>query len=73
MPVNASDALADCGIDLDDGDVLTDVIIVGRVLRLDGPASVLVGISPGTDRVVQVGLVTAATRIIDTGWESGEE
>lgn len=53
----------DIDMELDDGDILTDVVVIAKVSRLDGPTTV------GTDGITKLGLVTAANRIISGDWE----
>lgn len=55
------------GPSLDDGDVVTDVIVLARVMRADdeGPKSALtIHTSTEMDPFVQVGLIETARRVI---------
>lgn len=58
---------------LDEGDVVTDVIIISRVMRADnGPRSALtIHVSEDIDPFVQVGLITTAAQVI--GGDFGDE
>jgi hypothetical protein len=69
--VKLKDALAtlDIDMDLDDGDMLTDVLVIAKVSRLDGPTSVLQAATEGTDEITRLGLVAAAHRSIAAHWE----
>jgi hypothetical protein len=60
------------GLDLEDGDVIADVMVLARVVRLDGPgkAVLVVGASDHTDYIVQLGLLAAAN---DAAGEADEE
>lgn len=49
------------GPDLDDGEVVTDVLIISRVMRADMEASILFRhASRGMDAIVELGLLNAA-------------
>lgn len=59
----------DIEFDLDDGDMLTDVLVIAKVSRLDGDTTVLHATTQGTDGLTKLGLVTAAQRVISSRWE----
>lgn len=58
----------DIEFELDDGDMLTDVLVVAKVSRLDGPTTVVHAATTGTDGITALGLVTAAQKIISDDW-----
>lgn len=60
----------DIDMELDDGDMLTDVLVIAKVSRLDGPTTILHASTVGTDGITKLGLVTAANRIISGDWET---
>lgn len=60
----------DIDMELDDGDMLTDVLVIAKVSRLDGPTTILHASTTGTDGITKLGLVTAANRIISGDWQS---
>lgn len=60
----------DIEFDLDEGDILTDVLVIAKVSRLDGPTTVLHATSEGTDSITKLGLITAAQDIIRSQWEA---
>lgn len=49
----------------EDGDLLTDVVIVARISRPDGATSVLYECSRGTDVVTRMGLLRCGQQIED--------
>lgn len=59
----------DIDFDLDDGDMLTDVLVIAKVSRLDGPTTIVHATTDGTDGITALGLVTAANSIIGGDWE----
>lgn len=59
----------DIEFDLDEGDMLTDVLVIAKVSRLDGDTSVLQAATEGTDEITRLGLVAAAHRTIASHWE----
>lgn len=65
------DALAtlDIEFDIEDDDMLTDVLVIAKVSRLDGPTTVVHAATEGTDGITALGLVTAANSIIGGDWE----
>lgn len=65
---DALDSL-DIEFDLDDGDMLTDVLVIAKVSRLDGPTTIVHATTQGTDGITALGLVTAANSIISGDWE----
>lgn len=60
----------DIEFELDDGAMVTDVIVVAKVSRIDGPTTIVHASTEGTDGITKLGLVTAAARIISGDWES---
>ena len=62
----------DFDIELGDGDLVTDVLVIAKVVRLDGPTTILHAATSGTDGITKLGLVTAASRVISSHWESYE-
>jgi hypothetical protein len=56
-------------LDLEDADLVSDVLVVAKVSTTDGGTTIAIGASDGMDWVTQLGLVTAAARIIDSGFE----
>ena len=63
------------GPELEDGDVITDVVIISRVMRPDQKASSLVWhASEQTDAIVQLGLMSAAKMLMEAGYmEDGDD
>jgi hypothetical protein len=63
------------GPGLEDGDVVTDVIIVSRVMRADnGPKSALtIHVSEDIDPFVQVGMIETARTVIGTDFSEDDE
>lgn len=59
----------DIEFELDEGDMVTDVVVIAKVSRLDGPTTVLQAATEGTDSITKLGLVTAAASAIGSGWE----
>lgn len=59
----------DIEFDLDEGDLVTDVLVLAKVQRLDGPSTVLHATSEGTDSVTTLGLLAAGGKVIGSGWE----
>lgn len=59
----------DIEFDLDDGAILTDVLVIAKVSRLDGDTTVVYASTDGTDGITKLGLVTAAQRVISGDWE----
>ena len=59
----------DIEFELDDGDMLTDVLVIAKVSRIDGPTTILHATTEGTDGITKLGLVTAAQRLISGKWE----
>lgn len=57
---------------LADGDMLTDVLVIAKVSRLDGPTTIVHATTVGTDGITKLGLVTAANEIIKGNWERFE-
>jgi hypothetical protein len=58
----------DIEFDLDDGDMLTDVLVIAKVARLDGPTTVVHASTQGSDGLTVLGMVTAAQNIISADW-----
>lgn len=63
------------GPELEDGDVVTDVIILSRVMRADnGPKSALtIHVSEEIDPFVQVGMVETARQVIGADFGDCED
>lgn len=63
------------GPELEEADVITDVVIISRVMRPDRKASALVWhASEQTDAIVQLGLMSAAKMLMEAGYlEDGED
>lgn len=59
----------DIEFELGEGDMLTDVLVIAKVARLDGPTTILHATTVGTDGITKLGLVTAANEIIKGNWE----
>lgn len=73
-----SDALAALTYEadeLDDDEVLSDVVVVGRVTRLgDGRNTVTLARTAGSDVVTLLGLLAAARQITDSGdWDQVDD
>ena len=68
-------ALFDYDVDTEDDETVTDVIIIAKVGRINGPPTVIVALSNGTDVVTQLGLLAAAQQINEQGadWEQQSE
>lgn len=49
--------------------MVTDVLVIAKVVRLDGPATILHAATTGTDGLTRLGLVTAAKTVISSHWE----
>jgi hypothetical protein len=56
-------------LDLEDTDLVSDFVVLAKVANEDGGASIAIGASDGMDWITQLGIVTAASRIIDSGFE----
>lgn len=65
-------ATLDLDMEIDEGDLVTDVLVIAKVVRLDGPTTVLHASTTGTDGITKLGLVTAAGEVIRGHWESYE-
>jgi cobalamin biosynthesis protein CbiD len=59
-------------LDLEDADLVSDVLVVAKVSTTDGGTTIAIGASDGMDWVTQLGLVAAASRVINTGFEQPE-
>ena len=73
--VDVTEALAGLTVDLEmlDGDVITDAVVIARVQRVDAPAAVILATSQGTDVVVRLGLIASAQQIeAGTPWDQRE-
>jgi 4-aminobutyrate aminotransferase-like enzyme len=53
-----------------EGDIITDLVIIGKVASTQGMPSVLVTTSPGCDVVTQLGLIESAKAIATKTWET---
>lgn len=62
----------DLELELDNGALVTDVLVVAKVQRFNGATTVVHCVTEGTDWVTAMGLVTAAHRAVTTmeGYES---
>ena len=63
-------AIGDHGIvlDLDDRDIITDVIVLARVMRMGDPpgsSGLVIGTSQGVDEIVQRGMLSLAQSMGD--------
>jgi len=58
-------------IDLNDGDIVLDMVVLARVVRLDSPGrtNVCISMTEQTDSVVLVGLLESAKQITVEGWD----
>lgn len=57
----------------DNGDYVTDVMVLARVVSHDGErlqGSLLISEAEQTDSIIQSGMLTAAQAIINSGWVS---
>lgn len=54
-------------LDIDDGDMVTDVVILAKNVMADGEVSLIIGKSEATSWLEQLGLVYAASDIIRQG------
>lgn len=62
----------DWQISIIDGDIVTDIIVIARVIRLDsepGKSTIVNVSSDHTDGIVASGMLHIATRIIESGWD----
>lgn len=61
-------------VDIDDDETVTDVIIIAKVSRIEGPPTVIVAHSNGSDSVTQLGLLAAAQQVSNClgDWEERE-
>jgi hypothetical protein len=60
-------------IELDQGDMITDVVVLARISRTDGSTTLGLAISEGTSWLDQYGLVKAAGNVLDSaGWDSDD-
>lgn len=55
--------LADIDVDLDDGDIITDAVIVSAVSNVDSGLRLSIQILPGTSWITAIGLLVAAADI----------
>jgi hypothetical protein len=60
------DAL-DVTLDLEDGDMVTDAVVLAKCVTADGQVNLLIGKSDATSWLEQLGLVYAAADIIRQG------
>lgn len=61
-------------LDTLEGDVITDVMVLARVMRIDGKpghSALIIGESDRLDHIVQMGMLATATGIVR--WEPDEE
>lgn len=61
--------------ELDEGEMLTDVVLAARVTRLsDGRSTVMIASSDGIDNVTRIGLLECARQIdYSTSWEQADD
>jgi cobalamin biosynthesis protein CbiD len=66
-----SPTLAQIGIelDLDDGDLVSDAVLIAKVHKPDGGVRVIMRASEGTDWVTQRGLIAVANDVDSGGYE----
>lgn len=64
QPAQAVLAGLDIAMDLHDGDLVANAVILAKVVGHDGQVGVVIAASEGTSWLDQLGLVTAATQII---------
>lgn len=62
----------DIEFDLDDGAMLTDVVVIAKVARPTGATTLVYASTEGIDLITQFGLVSATQRILAGEWERGE-
>lgn len=63
-----------CTLDLDDGDMVTDAIVLCRVSNAEGGTSLGIALTEGTSWFDQFGLVKAAENMLDQGeWRSTDD
>lgn len=61
-------------VELDDDEMLTDAVILGRVTRMsDGRATFTLAGSDGLDTVIRAGLIECARQITEGGWEEVDD
>lgn len=63
-------------MELDEGDIVLDVLIISRIQRLDRSAkheTILITTADHTGHVVSAGMVQCAREILATGWQRSEE
>lgn len=53
-------------LDLDDDDLVSDYMVIAKVVRSDGQPTVAIGNSDGMDWLTQLGILAAANQIINT-------
>lgn len=56
-------------LDLDEGDVVTEVVVLCRVEQREGETTLGVAVAEGTSWIDQVGLVRAADSLLANNWE----
>lgn len=56
----------DISFDLDDGDLMSDALVIAKVLRANGTVSLAITSSDATSWLDRLGMVTAASEIIRT-------
>lgn len=59
-------------IDLDDGDFVSDIVVIAKISRADGGTNIGIGSTIGMDWITQLGIITAAKSIVDHGYEGDE-
>lgn len=63
----------DITFEIDDEAMLTDVVVIARVSRVNGNTSMVYASTQGTDHITRLGLVTAAQRILGDDWRERRE
>lgn len=58
--------------DLEEGDLIESVIVLGKVIDAEGGQGVLIA-SAGMGTVDQMGLVECAKQILDQGWKRRDD
>jgi len=59
-------------MELDKGDMVTDVVVIMKVLEADGTVNIGMTKSEGTDWITKLGLLDAASRIEDNNFSRRE-
>lgn len=59
----------DTRLEIRDGQIVTDLVLIAKIANPDGDAEVVIGSSGGMDWITQLGIVTAAGQILNDGYE----